>query len=148
MLDSNEVTNLQFEACVNRMIPAAARVNAFYAKVGGASHISANGTSHVPVVEKCKTFDVLRLETKAENPFAPRAIAVFSGAGEQIGYLDSRLTNGDKWNGARWMAIFRHKSRHPETGAVIGAVVYMIHLTEQFAREHSRKSAREQPVGF
>lgn len=146
--DSSEVTNLRFEARVNGVIPASARVNAFYAKVAGASYTNANGTSHAAVIEKCKTFDVLRLETKLGNPFNPHAVAVFSEAGEQIGYLDSRLTNGAEWNGKRWMAIFRHKNRHPETGAVIGAVVYMIYLTEPFAREHSRRIAREQGAAF
>src|ERR1700758_2542144 len=146
--DSGEVTNLQFEARVNRLIPASARGTACFAKVAGASHTSANGTSHAAVIEKCKTFDVVRLETKSENFFAPHAVAVFSESGEQIGYLESRLTNGAAWNGARWMAIFRNKSRHPETGAVIGAVVYMIYLTEPFAREHSRRIAREQGAAF
>ena len=146
--NSCEVTNVQFEARVNTLIPTAVRVSAFYARVNVASHTEADGTSHAAVIEKCKAFEVLRLETKSENFFAPHAVAVFSESGEQIGYLESRLTNGTAWNGARWMAIFRNKSRHPETGAVIGAVVYMIYLTEPFAREHSRRIAREQGAAF
>jgi hypothetical protein len=128
--ECGEVTNLQFEARVNGVIPASARVSACYAKVAMASQTSANGTSHAAVIEKCKTLDVLRLATRSDNPFAPHAVAVFTDSGEQIGYLDSRLTNGTTWNSARWMAIFRRKNRHPEIGAVIGATVYMIYLTE------------------
>lgn len=142
--ESDEVTNLQFEARVNAAIPAFARVNACYAKVAMASQTGTDGTSHAAVIEKCKTFDALRLATKSENPFAPHTVAVFTDSGEQIGYLDSRLTNGASWNSARWMTIFRRWNRHPETGAVIGATVYMIYLTEPFAREHSRRIAREQ----
>lgn len=138
--DSCEVTNLQFEGRVNGVIPASARVNGFYAKVASASNASSGGTSHASAIEKCKTFDVLRLETKSENPLALRAVAVLSESSEQIGYLESRLTNGAAWNGARWMVIFRNKNRHPETGAVIGAIVYMIYLTEPFAREQARKT--------
>jgi hypothetical protein len=144
--ESGEVTNLQFEARINAAIPASARVNACYAKVATVSQTSANGTSHAAVIERCKTFDALRLATKSENPFAPHTVAVFTDSGEQIGYLDSRLTNGGTWNSARWIAIFRRKNRHPETGAVIGATLYMIYLTEPFAREHSRRIAREQQV--
>jgi hypothetical protein len=146
--DSCEVTNLQFEARVNGLIPASARLNAFYAKVAWTSHASAGGTSHAAAIEKCRTFDVLKLQSKSENPFAPHAVAVLSESGEQIGYLESRLTSGTAWNCARWMAIFRNKSRHPETVTVIGAVVYMIYLTEPFARERWRKMAREQGAAF
>lgn len=142
--ESGEITNLQFEARVNAAIPAFARVNACYAKVATASPTSDNGISHAAVIEKCKTFDALRLATKSENPFAPHTVAVFTDSGEQIGYLDSRLTNGATWNSARWMAIFRRGNRHPDTGALIGATVYMIYLTEPFAREHSRRIEREQ----
>jgi hypothetical protein len=142
--NASEVTNLQFEARVNRTIPALGRVDAFYAKVAAASVTSANGTSHAEAIAKCKTFDLLRLEMTTENPFAPHAIALFSETGEQIGYLDSRLTNGAMRNCARWMAIFRRKNRHPETDAVIGAVVYVIHMTEPFARQHARKAALEE----
>jgi hypothetical protein len=142
----NEVTNLQFEWRVNHVIPAAARVNAFYAKVVGVSYTDAGGTSHATNIEKCRTFDVLRLETKSKNPFSPNAVAVFTEEGEQIGYLDTRLTNATMLS-ARWMAVFRHKNHHPETGAVVGAIVYMIHLTEQFARHRSRKIAPERVTG-
>jgi hypothetical protein len=142
------VTNLQFEAIVNRMIPAAARVNAFYAKVAGASSTSTNGMSHAEVIQRCKTFDVLRLGTTSGNLFAPNALALFSRDGDRIGYLDSQLTNRTMRNCGRWMAIFRRKNCHPETGAVIGAVVYMIHLTEQFARTQASKAALREVEGF
>jgi hypothetical protein len=142
--DSSEVTNLQFEARISRLIPAAVRTNAFYAKVAGGSHTNPDGTSHAAVIKKCKTFDILRLEVKSENPFAANAVAVFSETGEQMGYLDSGLTRGAQWNVARWIAIFRHQKRDSETGAVVGAIVYMIHLTELFARQRETKLARAQ----
>src|SRR5215467_6522243 len=121
--DSNEVTNLQFEARVNRVIPASARTTAFYAKVSAAGH-SHSDPAHAAGIEKCKTFEVLRLETKSVNPYASNAVAVFSQAGDQIGYLDSQLAHDLKGNDARWMVIFRHKNRHPATGAAVGATVY------------------------
>jgi HIRAN domain len=147
-MSSNEITNLQFEARINRVIPASARVKAFYAKVDGANQANPDGTSRSAIIENCKTFDILRLEPRSENPFAPDAVAVLSETGEQIGYLDTRLATDAKRNGARWMAVFRHRSLHPETGAVIGAVVYMIHLTEQFARERERKTTLKQDANY
>lgn len=142
--NSCEVTNLQFETRVNALIPTAVRVSAFYARVTVASHTEADGTSHAAVIEKCEAFEVLRLETKSDSLFASPAVALLSESGEQIGYLESQLASGTARNCARWIAIFREKRRHPVTGAIIGAVVYMIYLTEPFARERSRKMAREQ----
>jgi hypothetical protein len=152
-MDSSEVvTNLQFEARVNRLIPASARVKAFYAKVAGAGHTASGGTPHAAVIEKCNTFDILRLEPSSESPLAPNAVAVVNEAGQQIGFLDSRAAGEAARNArrgsSRWITIFRHSDHHPETGAIVGAVVYMVFLTEQFAREQEKKGLPRPSAAF
>jgi hypothetical protein len=140
------ISDLQFEQAVDRVFPPAERGKSFYAKIAGTSHANPDGTSRAAIIDKCETFDILRLEAEPENPVDPNAVAVFRVEGGQLGYLDARLageaTRDAKGHGGCWVAIFRHKNHHPETGAVVGAVLYMIRLTKEAAREHEQRASR------
>jgi len=143
----SDVSDSQFEMTVDRVIPSSAREKAFYAKLVGVSHENPDGTSRIAAIAKCKTFDILTLEAEPDNPFDSNAIAVLNEAGEQMGYLDSRLaeeaTRDAQRSGPRWMVLFRHKNHHPQTGKVVGAVLFMIRLTDEFALEQERKVAEK-----
>lgn len=139
------ISDSQFEQAVDRIFPPESREKGFYAKIAGAKHRNRDGSSRTALIDLCNTFDILTLEAEPDNPVDPNAVAVFRTAGGQIGYFDSRLageaTRDAKLHGGRWVAIFRNKNHHPDTGAVVGAVLYVIRLTDESALEHERKVA-------
>jgi hypothetical protein len=127
----------QFEAIVAQTIPPEAQVKAFYATVAGTSHRNRDRTSRTRIIGQCSTFEPILLVPEPDNEFDPNAIAVCRReTNEQLGYLDRRLaeevTRDIRRHGARWIAIFRHQNYHPETGRVVGAVLHLVCLSDEF----------------
>ena len=126
-----------FEEKVDKAIPPSDRLKSFYVKVAGVNHRNNDGTSRHRIIKDCEVFECLNLVWEADNKFDPNAIAIrrFED-GAQLGYLDSRLAEevarSVKKEGPCWTAIFRHHTYHPDTGAVVGAVLYMIRFSEEY----------------
>jgi hypothetical protein len=104
----------------------------FYAKVAGASHPNDDGSSRANVISQCVIMELLVLRTQPNNPYDPNAISIHRKNGDQLGYIDARLageiTRDIKHYGPRWVVLFRKATHHPESGSVVGAVIYVARL--------------------
>jgi hypothetical protein len=63
----------------------------FDGKVAGISHRNADQTSRQQIASTLGPYDELQLAPEPENPFDPKAVALLTPGGEQVGYLDARL---------------------------------------------------------
>ncbi len=129
----SEVSDAAFDAAVGDIVAKYGCDKHFYAKIAGASHPNANGSSRTQAIAHCRPIDLLELRPEPENPFDSNAIAVLrQDGGEQLGYLEARLAEEVSWDlrsdRAAWMVVFRHADHHPETGRVVGAVIYILRL--------------------
>lgn len=143
-MDPRLEEDLIFERAVLDVVPESARVKAFYTKIVGTKHVNADGSSRIAWIDVCQPFAALDLEAEPDNPVDASAVAVrLASNGKQLGYLDARLaaevTLDRARCGDRWMALFRHKDRHPDTGRTVGAVIYLVRLAETFYRERESK---------
>ena len=138
--DDSDAAEAEFERIIAETVPAEAQAKSFYTKVAGTSHRNSDGTLRSRIIDECSLFESLELRPEPENEFDPNAIAVRRWeTGEQLGYLEARLAGeiarDQVKHGPRWIAAFRRKSRHPETGRVVGAVLYMIRLTDEYVNQ-------------
>jgi hypothetical protein len=132
-----EEADREFEAIILKNVPESIREKAFYTKIVGVKHSNPDGTHRSRLLAESVAFETLDLRFEPDNKFDPNAIAVCrNDTGEQLGYLDTRLaeevTADCKKRGERWLAVFRHKDYHPETGRVVGGVIYLICLSEEY----------------
>jgi hypothetical protein len=132
-----EEADREFEAIILKDVPESIREKAFYTKIVGVKHSNPDGTPRSRLLAESVAFETLDLRFEPENKFDPNAIAVCrNDTGEQLGYLDARMaaevTADCKKRGERWLAVFRHKDYHPETGRVVGGVIYLICLSEEY----------------
>ena len=132
---AEEMPDPDFEAGMKAIIPEERTDKRFYSKIAGASHKNADGTYRRPAIAKCKPLDKLELKHEPDNPFDSNAIAVISPSGKQMGYLDSRLASEvtsqrRRWK-AHWEAYFRRATRHPETGKVVGCVLFLVRMAPE-----------------
>ena len=139
-----------FEATIDRVIPSLDREKAFYTKVAGVSHPNDDGSSCARIIEECEIFECLNLIWQTENKFDPNAVAVRRvGTGEQLGYLEARLAaevvRSLKTQGPCWTALFRHPTHHPETGQVVGAVLYMVRFSDVYLERKAAELSAKQP---
>jgi HIRAN domain len=148
-MNEYEMDDRLFELTVEKAVPSSDREKAFYTKVAGASHPNVDGSSRAQIIKKCEVFECLNLVWEQDNKFDPNAVAVRRvNTGQQLGYLDARLAgevvHALKRRGPCWTALFRHPTHHPETGKVVGAVLYMIRFSDTYlerkATEASQKS--------
>ena len=58
-------------------------------RLRGSSYANNDGTQRQDLVAKCRRGDSLRLVAEPDNPHDRHAVAVFNGAGHQLGYLPS-----------------------------------------------------------
>jgi hypothetical protein len=135
--DSHDAADQEFEATIAEAIPVEVQEKAFYVKVRGTSHRNSNRTSRTRIIGQCSPFDSLALLPQWEDPEFPNAIRVCRNTThEQLGYLESRLgeeiSRDMQKHGPRWVAFFRRKTQHPESGRTVGAVIRIIKLSEQF----------------
>jgi HIRAN domain len=142
----NGISDEQFEATIKANFAKFNLEKQFYAKVVGASHANSDGSSRVRIIRRCEVGDALELRPEPENPFDANAMAICRrDTGEQLGYLEARLASEVARDfqryGPCWAALFRHHDHHPDTGAVVGAVIYMMRMpVEQLAAEDSAVS--------
>jgi len=127
----------EFEATISETIPMEAQEKAFYVKVRGTSYRNIDRTSRTRIIGECSPFDSLTLLPQPEDPEHPNAIRVCrSTTPEQLGYLESRLgeeiSRDMLKHGPRWVAFFRRKTQHPESGRTVGAVIRLIRLSDEF----------------
>jgi len=145
-----ELEDEVFEATIERAIPLLDRKKAFYTKVAGVSHSNDDGSSRAGIITKCEVFECLNLVWETENKFDPNAVAVRRvGTGEQLGYLEARLASevvhALKTWGPCWTALFRQPTYHPETGTVVGAILYMVRFSEAYIERKAAKLSAKQP---
>jgi hypothetical protein len=138
-----------FEVTINRAIPLLDREKDFYTKVAGVSHSNEDGSSRAHIIAKCKVFECLNLVWETENKFDPNAVAVRRvGTGEQLGYLEARLAaevvHALKTRGPCWTALFRQPTHHPETGQVVGAVLYMVCFSDSYLKRKATELSAKQ----
>jgi hypothetical protein len=124
----DDTADAEFEAVIADTIPVEAQEKAFYVRVRGTSFRNDDRTLRTRIIGECSTFDPILLVPKPENPFDINAIAVCRReTNEQLGYLDSRLageiTRDEAKHGPHWVAFFRRKTHHPESGRTAGAVI-------------------------
>ena len=124
------ISDDEFEAVLEKAIPSSHCEKRFYTKIAGTSHRNSDGSSRTKAIKECEIAEELELRHEPENSFDPNAVAVLRKSGEQLGYLDARLA-GEVVRDARrspgqWMALFQHANHHPETGRVVGGVIYMM----------------------
>lgn len=129
-----------FEEDIRRVIPEKGRIKAFYTKIAGTKHVNLDGSSRVAQIDLCEPLEAIELRAEPENPVDPNAVSVrVLKTGKQLGYLEARLaeevTRDRAQHGDRWVAFFRHKNHHPENYRTVGAVIYLIRLTEEFYRQ-------------
>jgi hypothetical protein len=127
----------EFEKAVAVSIPEEAREKAFYTKIAGTKHKNPDGTYRSRILKDCSVLEPLELRREPDNPFDENAVAVHRlSSGEQLGYLDSytaqEVAKHMTKHGDRWTAVFRKHTFHPETGKVVGGVIYLIRLTAEF----------------
>lgn len=84
------------------------------------------------------------LDPEPENPYDRNAVAVRKWSDRaQLGYLDARLasevTRDQGRNGPRWMSIFRRKTLVPGIEKIVGAVIYMIRLDDEFVERREKE---------
>jgi hypothetical protein len=132
-----EEADREFEAIILKNVPESIRDKAFYTKIVGVKHSNPDGTHRSRLLAESVAFETLDLRLEPENKFDTNAIAVCrNDTGEQLGYLDARLaaevTADCRKRGERWLAVFRHKDYHPETSRVVGGVIYLICLSEEY----------------
>jgi HIRAN domain len=108
---------------------------AFFVKVAGCSHHNADRTSRTKIIAHCDPLEPLQLEREPDNRFDSNAVKVLRGTGSQIGYLDAwtakEVASDFERYGLRWLAVFRHANFSPETGQIVGAVIYLIRIGER-----------------
>ena len=131
-----DIPNEVFEATVRKNFADTDLEGAFYAKIAGASHPNRDGTSRTKIIGKCDVGDPLEFRPEPENEFDPDAIAVTRlGTDEQLGYLDARLASEVARDFRRYgpcrVGLFRHPDYHPGTGAIVGAVIYVLKLSSE-----------------
>jgi hypothetical protein len=136
-VESHDAADAEFEAVIAATIPIEAQEKAFYVKVRGTSHRNSDRTPRTRIIGECSTFDSIVLIPEPDNRYDPDAIAVRrSKTNEQLGYLESHLadqiTRDTKKHGPRWVAFFRRKTQHPESGRTVGAVIRVIRLSDEF----------------
>jgi hypothetical protein len=136
-----DLADAQFETQVARLIPLEDRSKSFFIKIAGASHRNEDGTSRTRIIKECEIFESLTLNHQLDNKFDPNAIAVLRQTGSQIGFLDARLAseivNQNKRYGPCWAALFRRPTYHPETGKIVGALLYMIRFSDDYIQRKS-----------
>ncbi len=137
-LEVREAADTEFESGIAEVVPIQYRDKAFFNRVAGTSHRNDDHTSRAKIIDECSALESLDLISEPDNRFDPNAIAVRRTTGEQLGYLESRLagevTRDQSKHGPRWIAVFRHKNFNPETDRVVGATIYLIRVSEDFAR--------------
>ncbi len=136
-MNNEEMEDRLFEETVEASVPSSDREKAFYTKVAGASHQNDDGSSRTQIIKKCKEFECLNLIWEQDNKFDSNAVAVRRvPSGEQLGYLETRLAGevvremGKR--GPCWTALFRQPTHHPESGMIVGAVLYMICFSDNY----------------
>lgn len=136
--ESHDAADAEFEAMIATTIPIEAQEKAFYVKVRGTSHRNSDRTSRTRIIGECSTFDSILLVPEPENHYGDgTAIAVRRReTNKQLGYLESRLageiTRDENKHGPHWIAFFRRKTHHPDTGKTVGAVIRVIRLSDEF----------------
>jgi len=138
--DSHDAADQEFEALIAQTIPPDAQEKAFYVKVRGTSHRNSDRTSRTRIIGQCSPLESIALLPQPDDPEFPNAIRVCRvKTQEQLGYLESRLgeeiSQDMQKNGPRWVAFFRRKTLHPESGRTVGAVIRLIRLPEQFVAQ-------------
>ena len=126
----------EFIGALEKALVGVAIDKAFFVKLAGCSHRNVDGSSRSKAIEYCEPLDQLELRAEPENGFDPNAIAVIrEKTGEQLGYLDAHtaqeITSDNAKYGPRWLAVFRHANVSPETGHIVGAVVYLLRVAGQ-----------------
>jgi hypothetical protein len=144
-----DLADAQFESHIDRIVAPSDRTKGFCIKVAGVSYPNPDGTSRTSIIEQCAVFEVLNLHHEPNNEFDPNAIAVLTASGDQIGFLDARLAGevarDCARNGPCWMAVFRHQTHHPDTGSVVGAVIYMIRFSEDYLERNAAEISVKLP---
>lgn len=135
--NSHDEADAEFEATIAETIPIEAQEKAFYVKVRGTSYRNSDHTSRTRIIGQCSPFDSLALLPQPDAPEYPNAMRVCRiNTDEQLGYLESRLgeeiSRDMLKNGPRWVAFFRRKTQHPDTGRTVGAVIRLIRLSDKF----------------
>jgi hypothetical protein len=135
--ETHDAADQEFEALIATIIPVEAQEQAFYVKVRGTSHRNSDRTLRTRIIGECSTFDTILLVPEPENPFGNgTTIAVCRESNEQLGYIESRLageiTRDEAKHGPHWIAFFRRKTHHPESGRTAGAVIRVIRLSDEF----------------
>ena len=62
-----------------------------YAMVAGVTDLNGDGSNRQEAIGQCQSGEPLDLVPEPDNPHDKNAIAVYSSAGKQIGYLDTDL---------------------------------------------------------
>jgi hypothetical protein len=133
-MEIEDISDAQFErAAEETLIGPSGIEKAFYTTVAGVSYRNADGSKRTDIIQQCDVGAVLELRPEPDNQFDPNAVAVVRlGLGEQLGYLDARLASevvkDFREYGSCWLGLFRHADYHPETRAIVGAVIYLMRL--------------------
>jgi hypothetical protein len=118
-----------FEATVAGIVGMS---TAFYQTVAGPSHKNVDGTSRVAAIKACRPLDAIEMCPEPTNSFDSNAMALRTITGRQIGYLNARtareVADDFRKYGPCWLAFFCHADRHPSSGRVVGAVIYLVRL--------------------
>lgn len=97
---------------------------AHYAKITGVKHDNPDGSSRAKALAECEEFHRLSLIPEPDNPYDRHAIAIYTEADVQVGYLEAvqaqDIEPGMRRRGDRWAGVFRHALTH--SGEVVGAV--------------------------
>jgi hypothetical protein len=140
-----EVSDAQFEKAVQDLVQQTGCDKHFYTKVAGASHLNLDRTSRTRIIGKCEVFETLEFRPEPNNEFDSNAIAIVRRkTDEQLGYLEADLATEVAKDfieyGPCWIAVFCHPNYHPETDAIVGAVIYMLRLpVEKLAAEEANE---------
>jgi hypothetical protein len=107
----------------------------FYANIVGVKHLNRDGSRRSTLVNKCEVLDFLNIEAEPDNPVDPKAVAVKTQAGLQLGYLPARTAHEiysdlgkPEFN---WIGVFVSANRHPETNRAVGAVIVLARMTAE-----------------
>jgi hypothetical protein len=140
-MKNSEISDAVFERIAVDTFKSFDLDKAFYTKVAGVAYPNKDGSKRARIIADCDVGTALELRPEPENKYDPNAVAIVRlGLGEQLGYLESGLASEVARDfrefGPCWLALFRHPNHHPETGAIVGAVIYMMRLpAEELAEE-------------
>ena len=137
LASSSENADAEFENLIARTVPVKDQWKAFYSNVVGVSHKNEDGTRRAKIIMDCEIFESFDLRHEPDNPYDPNAISVRRwDTGDQLGFIDARLASeigrDREKHGGRWIAFLRHKNLHLETGRVVGALIYIIRLSDDY----------------